>query len=84
MPERWLNCRWLMPFWFRICMTRVPMPIDTSHQCFFEANLNTNVTKFKPYAKSIDTSVQCAMVEAVYKESKTEVMLSANDVSGSC
>jgi hypothetical protein len=28
--------------------------------------------------------VQCAMVEAVYKESKTEVMLSANDVSGSC
>jgi len=84
MPERWLNCRWLMPFRFRICMTRVPMLIETSHQCFFEANLNTNVTKFKLYAKSIDTSVQRAILENVYKETKAEVMLSAYGVPGSC
>src|SRR5208337_2953897 len=84
MPERWLNCRWLTPFWFRICMTRVPMLIDTSHPCFFKADLNINVTKFKRHAKSIDTSVQWAMLEAVHKGKKTEVMLSAYSVPGSC
>jgi hypothetical protein len=50
MPERSLSSRWLTPFWFRICITRVPMLINWPLQFFLEANLNTNIKNLKQIA----------------------------------
>jgi hypothetical protein len=50
MPERSLSSRWLTPFWFRICMTRVPILINRPLLFLLDANLNTNIKNLKQIA----------------------------------
>src|SRR5208282_889883 len=49
----------------------------TSDECPLVANLNTNVIKLRPRAKSVDIAPHCAMLSTAQTERKVEVMFNA-------